>query len=92
MYARQRLAWFTLRVQEVSMVSYNFSFSRIYFNICASSIACGVDTANRINVMTIADHGLKNLPTMFRYISAILSMFGAKIQNMLLVRNACLDI
>ena len=49
MYARQRLAWFTLRVQEVSMVSYNFSFSSIYFNICASSIACGVDTANRIN-------------------------------------------
>jgi hypothetical protein len=60
-YARQRVAWFTLRVQEVSMVLYNFSFSRMYFNICTSSIACGVDTANEINVMTVSGHGLKNL-------------------------------
>ena len=61
MYARQRLAWFTLRVQEVGVVSNNFSFSRMCLNNCTSSIACSLDTANEINVMIISDHGSKNL-------------------------------
>jgi hypothetical protein len=59
-YTRQCVAWFTSRVQVVSMVSYELLLYHVLQHL-TSPIACGVDTVNLINVMSISDHGLKNL-------------------------------